>query len=235
VIRKLIAVVAFAASPLIATTAEACISCEYKPEVLGSSSTSAKSQKRERVRAVIKHRSREDSGRVAKRRHAPQTDVDHARAKSEDQPSTAVAAPTEPSEPAAAKRDAAAAPATKTEPVSEPSTVPASAAVPADASGNVESGYRALVKTQPSASPPSDSAPSATVTAAKPAPAASPPPGPEPKAAKPPTETAQSAPSDAAAPAPSEAAAPSVSRGADPVVCKKFFPMADLTLTVPCK
>lgn len=203
--RTILAFVAIAVSVTLAVpAAQACISCEYKSEVLGSSTLPAKVKRRVNVDAVIKSRKSHASRDVAARKHTAK------------RPTHTAKAPVE--KPAAGDKATA-------------------AAAPGESqNARAQSVYNTLIKTDK----PADSNPAAT---------APPPPVEKATVASPakPVATAETTAAtadavkddgaNAASTAASESENVNVSedKGDKSTGCKKFFPMAGLTLTVECK
>ncbi len=204
-IRTILAIAAIvAAAASMVPQAQACISCEYKPEVLGKSETSARVQKRVRVDAVVKSRKARASKERVVTRKAPGKGPVHA----EKTPST-----------------------------DEKKTTASEAGGDA-ATPRAQSVYNTLLKTtepaaeKPAAATPSATAPTATVNGnsdASAEPVASADSAPV-AAAK--DETSETAPTAAEA---TETVTVSQQKGDKTKGCKKFFPMADITLTVACE
>ncbi|MDO9383233.1 MAG: hypothetical protein Q7T86_10275 [Hyphomicrobiaceae bacterium] len=220
--------VAIAAATLAAPAAQACLSCEYKPEVLGSSSTDSKPQKQKRARvdAAVKARKAKPAKDYAEDRKAARA---RKAAAAEDRRDRARAAASE----KAAAEKATVATGSSTEPAATSShsvyntliktTEPVDKASPAaSAETKVEP-----VKVEPAVTAPSDSGipakpkSSDTIDTADVTPST--------------TDVVAAPTTTAAAPDSGEAVTVKQEKGSKETGCKKFFPMADLTLTVDCK
>lgn len=201
-IRTTLLAATLAAFGLSASTAEACVSCSYTPEVIGNNSApSAKPQKRERVNQAVKERKARKERTVQKKSLPKKAIAERSREKALPEAEKAAVSAAVPETPAAAPVPAivepvVAAPVTPPEPVSLPTetaTIPPAPIATEAAPKTVTTADSAAVNVQAR------------------------------------EETSSVAAASSEVPAKAEPAS-NKSGG-----CKKFFPMADLTLTVACK
>jgi hypothetical protein len=231
VIRTLLATacVAIAATTLAAPAAQACLSCEYKPEVLGNSSTDYKPQKQKRARvdAVVKARKAKpakdyaEDRKAARSRRAAAADARREKSRaaaperaSTEKESVATGSSSEPSPTTSHSvyntLIKTTEPVDKISPASTGTVEPAATAPGANASGKSQDQPQEKTKSSSKTIDTADVSPSATEVVSEP------------------TTTS-------AVPASSEAVNVTPNKGSKETGCKKFFPMADLTLTVECK
>ena len=228
-IRTLLATagVAIAAATLAAPAAQACLSCEYKPEVLGNSSTDNKLKKRARVGAVVKARKAKpakdyaDDRKAARSRKAAAAEARREKSRDtapeKDSTEKASVATGSSSEPASTTSHSVyntliktTEPVDKASPVSTEAVEPAVTAPETNAASKSQNQPQEKTKSSSKTIDTADVSPSTTEVVSEP------------------TTTS-------AVPASSEAVSVTPGKDGKETGCKKFFPMADLTLTVECK